>query len=130
MAWSYSDWPMGWMVQGLNLRRDKSLFSFLKHLHQGWGPPPSLIHNGYQTKHLGHDPGFHLHLGLRVGMSGDISLLPHMPPLCRQGQILLSVLFNYLWFSNNAVRCSDTTASDNGMISENCSGGSLEVTMP
>jgi len=96
MAWSYCDWSIGWKVQGLNPRRDRSLFSSLKHLNQGWGPPSSIIHNGYQTKHLGHDPGFHLHLGLRVGMSGDISLLPHMPPLCGQGQIyFLYYLFIY-----------------------------------
>jgi len=96
MAWSYSNWPMGWKFQGLNPRRDTSLFFSLKYMHQGWGPPPTLIHNGHQTKHLGNAHGFHLHLELRVGMSGDISLLPDTPPLYVQGQIyFLHYLITY-----------------------------------
>jgi hypothetical protein len=60
----------------------------------------------------------------------EIYLCSPICPYCVDKDNLLLVLFNYLWLSNNDMRCSDTTTSDNGMISEKCSGDSLEVTMP
>jgi hypothetical protein len=130
MAWSYSDWPMDWMVQGLNPTKDKSLFSSLKHLHQGWGPTTQHHTQWVPNK----APGAWLWLSPPSRAKGRnewryISAPSHAP-IVWTGTNLLPVLFNYLWFSNNAVSCSDTTAPDNGMISEQCSGESLEVTMP
>jgi hypothetical protein len=82
MSW-YCGQSTGWIIWVLISVTGKRLFSFPKHPDQLWGPP-NLLFNGYwqffppRVKVGGWDTKLatHLHLVLRLQISGDIHLRP------------------------------------------------------